>query len=140
VLLQLNSGTSVDSFTPKRLTALQDQFTQQTDKNGKPYSRSYCNTLVNHIRWMFRWGVGQGLVSPTTADALKYVPALRQGHTEAPETEKIREKSISDAAINATLPYLLGRVPKLLPCHHLSKLLQFLSTSKRSVKDDRKWF
>ena len=67
-LLQLYSGITVDSFTPKCLVAVQHHFTQHVDKNGKRRSRQYCNTLAGHIRAMFRWGVSQELVSPITAD------------------------------------------------------------------------
>ena len=112
VLLQFYSGTTVDSFTPKCLTAVQHQFTQQVAKTGKRYSRQYCNTLTKYIRQMFRWGVAQELVSPLTADALKYVPALRRGRTEAPEA-KPRE-AISHTAVDATLPHLLPTVAAMV--------------------------
>jgi len=67
---------TVESFTPKCLAAVQHQCTQHVGERGKRYSRQYCNTLVKHIKQMFRWGVRQELVSPVTADALKYVEAF----------------------------------------------------------------
>jgi len=112
VLLQFYSGIAVDSFTPKCLAAVQHQFTQQIAKTGKRYSRQYCNTLTQYIRQMFRWGVAQELVSPITADALKYVPALRRGHTEAPESQP--RESVSQATVDATLPYLLPTVAAMV--------------------------
>jgi len=113
VLLEFYSGTAVDSFSPKCLAAVQYQFTQQFDKKtGKRYSRQYCNTLTMYIRQMFRWGVVQELVSPITADALKYIPALRRGKTEAPEA-KIRE-NVTSESVDATLPYLLPTVAAMV--------------------------
>ena len=112
ILLQLYSGITVDSFTPKCLAAVQHQFAQHTDKNGKRYSRQYCNTLTKHIKRMFRWGVAQELVSPTTTDALKYVESLRRGRTVAPES-KPRE-DVTDEVVDATLPHLLPTVAAMV--------------------------
>ena len=111
-LLQLYSGITVDSFTPKCLVAVQHHFTQHVDKNGKRRSRQYCNTLAGHIRAMFRWGVSQELVSPITADALKYVPPLRQGRTAAPESEP--REDVPDEVVDATLPHLLPTVATMV--------------------------
>ncbi|MDR3234374.1 MAG: hypothetical protein LBT46_12065 [Planctomycetaceae bacterium] len=96
-------------LAPKYLVAVQQHCSKQIDRNGKRYSRNYCNTLVNNIRSMFRWAVVQELVAPVTADALKYVPALRQGRTAAPETEP--RLDVPDTVVNATLltPYLAGK-------------------------------
>ena len=90
VLLQLYSGATVDSFSPKCLAAVQHQFAQCIGKNDKRYSRQYCNDLVKRIRRMFRWGVAQELVSVNVAEALKYVPPLRRGRTTAPESSLFR--------------------------------------------------
>ena len=57
ILLQLYSGSTVESFSPKCLAAVQHQFTQYVGTRKKRYSRQYCNTLVKHIKQMFRWGV-----------------------------------------------------------------------------------
>ena len=111
-LLQLYSGITVDAFTPKCHAAVQHQFSQQVCKNGKPYSRQYCNDLAQTIKQMFRWGVAQELVSPVTADALKYVPALRQGRTTAPES--LPRKDVPDDVVASTLPHLLPTVAAMV--------------------------
>jgi integrase len=111
-LLQLYSGITVNSFTPKCLAAVQLHFTRHVGKNGKRRSRQYCNTLASHIRTMFRWGVSQELVSPITADALKYVPPLRQGRTIAPESEP--REDVPDDVVDATLPHLLPTVAAMV--------------------------
>jgi integrase len=118
LLLQLYAGTMVGDFTPKCLVAVQHQLTQLIGKKGKRHSRQYCNTLVNHIRRMFRWGVAQELVSPITAEALKYVPPLQQGRTDAPET-KPRE-DVADEAVHATLSYLLPTVATMAQVQRLA--------------------
>jgi len=61
---------------------------------------------------MFRWGVSQELVSPITADALKYVPPLRQGRTTAPESEP--REDVPDDVVDATLPHLLPTVAAMV--------------------------
>jgi len=120
VLLQLYSGMTVDAFSPKCLTAVQYQFTQQTCRNGKPYSRQYCNDLVKYIRRIFRWGVSQELVSPITADALKYVPPLRLGRTTAPESEP--REDVPDEVVDATLPHLLPTVAAMVQVQRLATM------------------
>ena len=112
ILLQLYSGTVVDSFSPKCLAAVQYQLTQHVPKNGKRYCRRYCNDLVKYLRSMFRWGVAQELVSPVTADALKYVAPLQRGRTDAPES-KPRE-DVPDDVVDATLPHLLPTVAAMV--------------------------
>jgi integrase len=112
MLLELYSGVSVDSFSPKCLAAIQYHCTQYVGKHGKRYSRQYCNSLIKHIRSMFRWGVAQELVSSVTADALRYVPSLHRGRTVAPES-KPRE-DIPDVVVDATLPYLLPTVAAMV--------------------------
>jgi integrase len=105
ILVQLYPGMMVDSFTPKCLAALQYQFSQHIDINGKQYSRQYCNCLVKGIRAMFRWGVAQELVSPMTAEALRYVPSLYYGNTTAPESRP--RTDVPDAVVDTTLPHLM---------------------------------
>ena len=112
ILLQLYSGITVDSFSPKCLVAVQYQFTQHVAENGKRYCRRYCNDLLKYLKQMFRWGVAQELVSPVTADALKYVPALQRGRTDAPES-KPREDVPNDV-VDATLPHLLPTVAAMV--------------------------
>ena len=120
VLLQLYSETAADSFTPKCLVAVQQQFTREVDKNGKRRSRQYCNTLASHIRTMFRWGVVQEVVSVVTADALKYVPPLRQGRTEAPES--LGRTDVPDKVVDATLPHLLPTVAAMVQVQRLATM------------------
>ena len=61
---------------------------------------------------MHRWGVAQELVPPSTADALKYVTALRCGQTEAPESAV--RKDVPDEVVDATLPHLVPTVAAMV--------------------------
>lgn len=104
ILLNVYSGYPIELFSPKCLKAVQEQFVKQKSKYGKPYSRQYCNKLTNIIKGIFRWGVVQEIVPASVAEALKFVPVLRQGKTEAPDT--IPRTDVSDKVVKATLPYL----------------------------------
>ena len=120
ILLQLYSGTTIEAFSPKCLAAVQHQFTQHIGERGKPFSRQYCNELVKRTRRMFRWGVAQELVPSAVADALKYVPPLRQGRTTAPES-KPRE-DVPDDVVDATLPHLLPTVAAMVQVQRLATM------------------
>jgi len=61
---------------------------------------------------MFRWGVAQELVPPSTTDAFKYVAALRCGQTEAPESAV--RKDVPDEVVDATLPHLVPTVAAMV--------------------------
>jgi integrase len=69
---------------------------------------------------MFRWGVLQELVSPITADALKFVPPLREGRTEAPESTL--RTDVPDAVVDATLPHLLPTVAAMVQVQRLATM------------------
>ncbi len=53
-------------------------------------ARVYCNRLTNLVVRMFKWSVSQELVEQSTWMRLKSVEPLRNGQTEAPETEPVR--------------------------------------------------
>jgi len=98
-VLNLYSGTPVDEFGPRALTAVQ----QVLAESGR-FSRNHVLRLVSRVRTMFNWGVAQELVSVHVADALKYVLPLKKGETVAHETTP--REDVSDEVVDATLPYL----------------------------------
>ena len=134
-MLQLYSGITVDAFTPKCLAAVQHQFSQQVCKSGKPYSRQYCNDLSQTIKQMFRWGVAQELVSPVTADALKYVPALRLGRTTAPESTP--RKDVPDDVVASTLPHLLPTVAAMVQVQRWATMRRAIERANRSLPKEQ---
>ncbi len=105
----------VDEFGPKALAAVQHAM----EHSGR-FSRSYINKLVNRVRTMFRWGVSQEMVAPSTADALKYVPALRKGKTVAREVEP--REAVADSVVTATLPHLSPTVAGMVQVQRLAAM------------------
>lgn len=102
----------VSEFGPKALSEIQQDFV------NAGYARTFCNKLVNLLKSVFGWGVRNELVPETTAAALKYVKALREGKTTAPETEKRRE--VSDAVVERTLEYLWPTVAGMVQVQRLA--------------------
>jgi len=75
------------------------------------HSRVYVNDHIDRIKRMFKWGVGEELVSSDVYNALAAVPSLRRGRTEAPETARVLP--IGDDVVEATLPHLPAVVADL---------------------------
>ena len=89
-------------FGPKKLKAVRTGMIEA----------GLCRTLVNRrtlrIRHLFKWAVEQELVKATVHHALTTVSGLQFGRTKAPERPPV--KSVPDATIDATLPYLNRQV------------------------------
>ncbi len=105
----------IDEFGPKSLAAVQHAM----EHSGR-FSRGYVNKLVNRARTMFRWAASQEMVAPSTADALKYVPALRKGKTVAREVEP--REAVADSVVTATLPYLSPTVAGMVKVQRLAAM------------------
>lgn len=83
--LELHSGKMLaGEYGPR---ALQEQ-RQKWVNSGK--SRKYCNRLTNATVRIFKFGVSQELVDPSRWQALKSLEPLKEGQTEAPETEPVQ--------------------------------------------------
>lgn len=105
---------AVDDFGPKALKSVRD------DMIGLGWSRKYINKQIGRIVRMFKWGVGEQKVRPSTWHALQAVEGLKKGRTIAPEHPPI--EPVSDKVINATLRHLsdivgdMVRIQKLAGC------------------------
>ena len=55
--------------------------------------RTYINRHVNRIRHVFKWGVGEELVSPSILHGLQAVAGLKRGRCEARESEPVPSRS-----------------------------------------------
>lgn len=75
---------AVSDFGPRLLREIQKAFVSQG------WSRNYCNAQTSRVRRVFKWGVGREVVQPETAAALTFVEPLREGRTEAKETESVK--------------------------------------------------
>jgi integrase len=97
-LLGFASGQPVESLDSRSFLTVQGMFVQ------RGVSRKYCNTLLNHIRAMLKWGVPRKLVSSQVYGEAKLVDALRKGKTRAHENPK--RQRVPDEIVTRTLPHL----------------------------------
>ncbi|HMO84825.1 MAG TPA: site-specific integrase [Lacipirellulaceae bacterium] len=113
-LRELYGESAACRFGPLQLKALRQRYVDLG------WSRTYVNQNTRRIIRMFRWAVGEGLLYPTTAQALAMVPGLRRHRTTARETEPVRP--VEDAVVEATLPHLppivadMVRIQRLTGC------------------------
>ncbi len=94
--LQLYGNTPAKEFGAKRLKICRDEM----EASGR-YARSYVNTLTTCIRAIFRWGIGEELVSPDTLTALQCVAPLKRGRSIARETRPV--ESVAPEIVEATM-------------------------------------
>ena len=97
--LRANYGhTYARKFGPLSLKAVQKQLIEAG------HSRRYINDNIDRIRRMFKWAVSEKLVPSSVHEALKSVPGLRKGRSEAREIPPVMP--VRDEVVDATLPYL----------------------------------
>lgn len=87
-----------DEFGPLCLKALQGKLV----RDG--HSRGYINKLLAIVPRIFKWGVGEELVSPHVHLALRAVEGLKKGRTTAPDHPPVLP--VPDHVVDATLPHL----------------------------------
>ncbi len=66
--------------------------------------RNVINQRIGIIKRVFRWAASEELLPVTTYQALATVAGLKRGRTGARESKRI--EPVSDAAVDATLPFL----------------------------------
>jgi integrase len=81
-------------------------------------ARRHINQRVGRIKRLFKWGVAEELVPPSTFQALQAVDGLRYGRTEARETEPI--KPVLEAWVEAILPYVAPTVRAMIQLQQLT--------------------
>lgn len=94
----LYGPTLACEFGPLQFKAIRQSFI--SDNN----SRQHINAKMRRIIRMFRWAVGDDLISPEIPTALSMVPGLRMGRTDARESKGI--KPVMSEVVDATLPHL----------------------------------
>ncbi|TWT72830.1 hypothetical protein Pla123a_41310 [Posidoniimonas polymericola] len=94
----LYRNTSVESFGPLAVKAVRAKMTEAG------LARSTVNQNIGRIVRMFVWGASEQLVSGEVANALKLVPGLRRGRTDAREGTPVLP--VDDSVVEATLPFL----------------------------------
>lgn len=73
-------------------------------KEKRYRSRTYINSQMKRLRFVFRWAASKSLVPVSVFETLRTIAPLKAGRTSAPEREPV--KPVSDEIVNATLPHL----------------------------------
>ena len=87
-LNDLYANTPAAEFGPRALKTVQ----QRMIEIG--WCRPYINKQVNRIRHLFRWAVSDEMVPGSVLHALKAVPGLKRGRSDAPEPEAVKPVAI----------------------------------------------
>lgn len=95
---ELYDSTPAKDFGPLALKAVRNRIV----KAG--IVRTQVNKQIDRIRRAFKWAAGEELLPASVYEALRLVPGLRAGRSEAEESEAI--KPIDDTTVKATLPLL----------------------------------
>jgi integrase len=67
---------------------------------------------------MFKWGVGEELIPGSVLEALRAVPGLRRGRTEAPESEPV--KPVPDEHVDAVKPHVSKQIWAMIELQRLT--------------------
>jgi integrase len=98
IVRQLYGNEPASTFGPLKLQAVQQAMIRAD------WVRKHINKQVGRIVRIFSWAVAQELVKADVAHALREVKGLHQGRSAARETPPVLP--VSDAIVDATLPYL----------------------------------
>jgi integrase len=91
-LKKLYGETPAENFGPLAIAAMQEHMI----KLG--WCRTNINKQIVRIRMCFKWGVSKQLIPSSVYEALRTVPALRAGRTEARESQPVKPVAESHAA------------------------------------------
>jgi integrase len=101
-LITLYGETRIADFGPLALKAVREAMIQ------KKWCRSHINKQISRLKSMFRWGTEQEMVAGGVFHALLAVKGLKQGRTEAVESEPVRP--VPEGLVNAIKPYVAKQV------------------------------
>jgi integrase len=97
-----HADTPASSFGPRALKEVRDNLVRAG------LTRRECNRRCQIIVQVFRWAAGEEMVRPEVPAALACLAGLRQGRSEARETEPI--KPVDFEVVSETLPFLSATV------------------------------
>lgn len=124
-LVEIYGDTLAKDYCPKKFRATRTHLMRPTvrkRKDGKetviPRSRQYVNKLMLRIRRMFKWAASESLVDGKVWMDLASVEPLKRGRTTAHETKRV--KSVSDAVVKKTLPYMTPVVAAMVQFQQLT--------------------
>ena len=124
-LCRLYGHTPALDFGPLRLKTVRQamiesgQSRNESDKRaGLTLCRNEINKRVRHIVRAFKWAVGEEMIPPSVLQALKAVPGLRRGRSEARESEPVRP--VLDSLVEAIRPYVSRQVWAMIELQRLT--------------------
>ncbi len=101
-LILLYGDTRIADFGPLALKAVREAMIQ------KKWCRNNINRHISRLKSMFRWGTEQEMVAGGIFHALLAVKGLKQGRTEARESEPVRP--VPEELVNAIQPYVAKQI------------------------------
>jgi integrase len=104
--------TQATAFGPLALRAIQEDMV----KSG--LSRRVVNARVNRVRRVFKWAVSYQMIPPGVYEALRTVPGLQRGRSEAREAPPVQPAS--DEHVDAALPFLPAPVRAMVELQRLT--------------------
>jgi integrase len=117
-------STPATDFGPKALKRVRDGFARlpvierRRGDDGKvhlverPRTVRHVNDTIGRVRQLFNWAVGEELIEPAAAWALRTVPDLRPG--DSPAVASTPRQPVDSGAMAATLPALHPEVAGLV--------------------------
>lgn len=112
MLRELYGDTLAKDFGPLGLRALQGEMIR------RGWCRNYINRQTARLRAVFKWGVGRQLIPPSVHHAVCAVEGLRQGRSEARESESV--KPVPDAHVEAILSHVSPQVVAMIRLQQLT--------------------
>jgi integrase len=108
-LVELYGETPAAALGPLKLKAVRERLIVA---GKRPRCRGYVNRRTKAIRFIFRWAVAEELVPVAAYEALRAVPGLKRGKTDAAESEPV--KPVPQEHVDAIRPYLSRQVEALI--------------------------
>jgi integrase len=98
----LYGETKISDFGPLALKAVREAMIL------KKWCRTHINKQISRLKSMFRWGTEQEIVAGGVFHALLAIKGLKQGRTEAVESEPVRP--VPEELVDAIQPYVSRQV------------------------------
>lgn len=112
LVAKLYSDLPAASFGPQQFKAIRETMVtnpaclrtkKSTGKQVEQLSRPYINSVMKRLTRMFRWAASEGLVPADIYAALRLIPSLKRGRTQAAEPARVLPVDVE--VVKATLPH-----------------------------------
>ena len=105
-LVKPYGSTKAAEFGPLRLKAVRQTMID------KGWSRGVINRAISRVRRTFTWAASEELIQPHQLEALRALPGLRAGRTDAREAEAVRpvDDEIIDATVKCATPTIQAMI------------------------------